>query len=223
MRKNHPLSIIKSKIVSFFSENQDKWSKLENIKVNEFKIFEDLPQIVSTKECFDNLLVDEDNETRSPKNTYYVDNERILRTHMTAFDIPLIKQGNRAFISVGDVFRRDTIDRTHYPIFHQIDAVRLFSVDELIQNPYNSKENNPTDILKEDLKYCLENLIRYIIGNDIEMRWNSDYFPFTDPSFENEIFYNNDWLEVLGCGVLRDGVIKNAGLGNMKPKKNRSR
>ena len=45
------------------------------------------------------------------------------------------------------------------------------------------------------------------------MRWNTDYFPFTDPSLEVEIFYNNAWLEILGCGVLRDGVIFNAGKG----------
>jgi len=46
------------------------------------------------------------------------------------------------------------------------------------------------------------------------MRWNKDYFPFTDPSLEVEIFYNNAWLEILGCGVLRDGVITNGGRGD---------
>ena len=42
------------------------------------------------------------------------------------------------------------------------------------------------------------------------MRWNDDYFPFTDPSFELEIFYNGEWLEILGCGVIYDGVLTNA-------------
>jgi phenylalanyl-tRNA synthetase alpha chain len=41
---------------------------------------------------------------------------------------------------------------------------------------------------------------------DVEMRWREDYFPFTQPSFELEIFYNESWLEVLGCGVIHDQV-----------------
>ena len=44
------------------------------------------------------------------------------------------------------------------------------------------------------------------------MRWNDDYFPFTSPSFELEIFFNGEWLEVLGCGVIQTKIIENAGL-----------
>jgi phenylalanyl-tRNA synthetase alpha chain len=57
----------------------------------------------------------------------------------------------------------------------------------------------------------LENLARHVFG-DVEMRWNADYFPFTDPSFELEVFYNNEWLEILGSGVLTDSVMKNANI-----------
>jgi len=160
LRQNHPLSIIKSKITTFFDEyKKNEWSKLENLTSNKFAVFEDLPQIVSTKECFDNLLVDDNHETRSPKNTYFVDDSQILRTHMTTFSVPLIKSGNNAFISVGDVFRRDTIDATHYPVFHQVDGVRLFNINELKKNPY-SNNHEPTEIIKQDLQYCLENLIK---------------------------------------------------------------
>ena len=162
LQENHPIGIIKSKISNFFHEsNRLKWSKLNNLNSTKFNVFENLPQIVSTAECFDNLLVDKDNETRSPKNTYYVDDSHILRTHMTAFDIPLIKAGNMAFYSVGDVFRRDSIDNTHYPIFHQVDAVRLFDIKELplTNNPYDCK-NDFYEIILHDLKYFLENLMK---------------------------------------------------------------
>jgi phenylalanyl-tRNA synthetase alpha chain len=43
------------------------------------------------------------------------------------------------------------------------------------------------------------------------MRWREDYFPFTEPSFELDIFFNGDWMEVLGCGVIHDEVMANAG------------
>jgi phenylalanyl-tRNA synthetase alpha chain len=61
----------------------------------------------------------------------------------------------------------------------------------------------------------LEHLARDVFG-DVEMRWNPDYFPFTDPSFELEIMYNGDWMEVLGSGVVLDGVMQNAGLDPTK-------
>ena len=60
------------------------------------------------------------------------------------------------------------------------------------------------------MKDTLEKLARFVFG-DVEMRWNPDNFPFTDPSLELEIHYNNEWLEVLGSGVILDGVMKNAG------------
>jgi phenylalanyl-tRNA synthetase alpha chain len=56
----------------------------------------------------------------------------------------------------------------------------------------------------------LENLARFVFG-DVEMRWVDAYFPFTEPSLELEIFYNNEWLEVLGSGVIADKVMLNAG------------
>lgn len=49
-------------------------------------------------------------------------------------------------------------------------------------------------------------MAREIFG-DVEMKWSKDHFPFTDPSFELEIFYNNEWLEILGSGVIHDEVM----------------
>ena len=48
----------------------------------------------------------------------------------------------------------------------------------------------------------------------VEKRWIDEYFPFTEPSFELEIFYNGDWMEVLGCGVIHSGVLSNVGIAN---------
>ena len=108
---------------------------------------------------------------------------------------------------MGDVYRKDTVDRTHYPGFHQMEGVRIFD----IYDTFGTKDPKEAKILIErDLKHVLENLARHIFG-DVEMRWNADHFPFTDPSFELEIWYNNEWLEVLGSGVIFDGVMVNSG------------
>jgi phenylalanyl-tRNA synthetase alpha chain len=112
---------------------------------------------------------------------------------------------------VGDVYRKDTVDRTHYPAFHQMEGVRLFTLEEL-----GTKDVKEAKILvQRDLQQVLEALARDVFG-DVEMRWNPDFFPFTDPSYELEIMYNGDWMEVLGSGVVLDGVMQNAGLDPRK-------
>jgi phenylalanyl-tRNA synthetase alpha chain len=90
-----------------------------------------------------------------------------------------------------------------------MEGVRTYSLEEL--KPYGVKDIKEAKIVAErDLKETLENLSRFVFG-DVEMRWNPDNFPFTDPSLELEIFYNNEWLEILGSGVILDGVMINAG------------
>ena len=88
-----------------------------------------------------------------------------------------------------------------------MEGVRVFTDLEGTFNTRNVAEVKR--LVEQDLKEVLENLARHIFG-DVEMRWNDDYFPFTDPSFELEIFYNGEWLEVLGSGVILDGVLQNA-------------
>ena len=64
----------------------------------------------------------------------------MLRAHMTCHDSDMIRSGLDCFLTTGDVYRRDTIDRTHYPVFHQMDCVRLFStweLEEFAQDPKN--------------------------------------------------------------------------------------
>lgn len=86
-----------------------------------------------------------------------------------------------------------------------MEGVRIFKFEEIgVKSVEEAKH-----IASVDLKQVLENLARDVFG-DVEMKWSKDHFPFTDPSYELEIFYNNEWLEILGCGVIYDGVMKNA-------------
>lgn len=183
---SHPIGIISNLIKSFFSKKS-------------FSIHDSLSPIVNKKDCFYDLLVDNSNETISPKNTYYINKDHVLRTHMTTHDVELLKKNEKSFISIGDVYRRDTVDATHYPVFHQVDGVKVFTS--------TSKEE-----VFSDLKATIENLIKSILKTDVQMKWVDAYFPFTEPSAELEIFYEEKWLEILGCGVLRDGVLSNAGI-----------
>ena len=117
-----------------------------------------------------------------------------------------MKQQEHAFLCVGDVYRKDTVDRTHYPAFHQMEGVRVYDFETI--GAKNQKEAKL--ICERDLKQVLENLAVHVFG-DVEMRWIDEFFPFTDPSLELEIFFNDDWVEILGSGVILDGVMLNAG------------
>jgi len=112
----------------------------------------------------------------------------------------LIAGGEDRFLCSGDVYRRDEIDSSHYPVFHQMEGVKMFPL------------GTPTKEIEDDLKACLSGMAREIFG-DVEMRWVDAYFPFTDPSFELEIYFNGEWLEVLGSGVIQQQIVRNADRG----------
>lgn len=81
-----------------------------------FKVFDSLSPEVSVKQNFDDLLVAQDHPSRSLSDTFYVTNDKVLRTHTSAHQSSYIGK-EPAFLVVGDVYRRDEIDATHYPVF----------------------------------------------------------------------------------------------------------
>lgn len=81
-------------------------------------MFKDLNPLVSVKECFDDLEIPPDHVSRRVTDTYYKDKANVLRTHTSVYEIPFLKRGNNSFLVLGDVYRKDTIDKTHYPVFH---------------------------------------------------------------------------------------------------------
>ena len=87
-----------------------------------------------------------------------------------------------------------------------MEGVRLFTLEDIGAKTVEEGK----EIAARDLKEVLSNLAREVFG-DVEMKWSPDSFPFTDPSYELEIYYNGEWLEILGCGVIYDGVMTNAG------------
>ena len=69
---------------------------------------------------FDDVLVPEDHVSRSYNDTYYIDSQTVLRCHTSAHQAELLRSGYTQFLVTGDVYRRDSTDSTHYPVFHQV-------------------------------------------------------------------------------------------------------
>ncbi|CAM9797023.1 unnamed protein product, partial [Pylaiella littoralis] len=200
-RPAHPLGIIKERIELYFQSDARAHGH------QPYRIFDSLPPIVTIEQNFDELLIPPDHVSRQPSDTYYVDDRRVLRCHTSAHQTTLLRQGEQRFLVCGDVYRRDEVDSTHYPVFHQMEGVRIFTDEEA---PATLNDRLRKEIAGNDLKRGLEGLATTLFGK-AEMRWVDAYFPFTSSSAELEILYEGEWLEVLGCGVIEDEVMRNAG------------
>lgn len=205
----HPLNTISSIISNYFKTEytQKQAAKLAALSppaaldYQDMLIFDDLSPVVTLEQNFDELLIPADHVSRKPTDTYYLDDKRVLRCHTSAHQSELMKmKGNTAFLAAGDVYRRDTVDVTHFPVFHQMEGVRIFPKHPQIDEAF----------VVEDLKEALGGMVRALFG-DVQIRWIDAYFPFTDPSLEMEIFFNGEWLEVFGCGAVQKQILSNTG------------
>ncbi|MDO8183877.1 MAG: hypothetical protein Q7T49_02740 [bacterium] len=169
----------------------------------------EVPEIVPTSIIFDLFGFTPDHPGRSKSDTYYVDENNVLRTHTTVMwyyylNQPEIKkriENSEAVgaLCYGKVYRKDEIDRKHMNVFHQIDGWYLAPKTEKI-------------ITIEDLKTVLVDMVKAIFGEQIKYRFNPDTFPFTNPSIEMEIEVDGRWIEVLGAGVVRGSVLDTLGV-----------
>lgn len=97
-----------------------------------FKVIQAPSPIVTVEENFGQLGIAEDHPGRSPTDTYYLNRQYCLRTHTSAHEVQTFAQGSTRWTLTADVFRRDEIDASHYPIFHQMEAACIFDVEEYI-------------------------------------------------------------------------------------------
>jgi phenylalanyl-tRNA synthetase alpha chain len=186
--------------------------------------------VVTTEQNFDSLLVAADHVSRSKSDCYYLNENYLLRAHTSSHQAELIRMGMNNFLVVGDVYRRDEIDKNHYPVFHQVEGVRLLTKHDIFRNeklaqelPIFDPNGNRTAekqethtldavyILTQSLKTCLNDLCHELFGKDVEIRWVEAYFPFTHPSWEVEVKLGGEWLEILGCGIMEQKLLANAG------------
>ncbi len=183
----------------------------EIIKLPRFADFDlvDIPRIVTVEDDFDLLNTPKDHPSRRETDTYYLNPTHILRTQMTVMwpyylrdkDVleKLKKDGNVVALSSGIVFRKDEVDRKHFPAFHQIDFLYICRKDQKI-------------ITLKELEEVQADAVKIIFGKDIEFRFLVDTFPFTDPSTQVEIKFGENWIEVSGAGLVHTQCLKNFGL-----------
>ncbi len=177
-------------------------------RFNDFDIV-DFPKIITPEQDFDLLNTPKDHPSRRETDTYYLDKGHLLRTQMTAFwsfylkDKNVLKrleeEGEVKALAPGIVYRKDEIDRSHYPAFHQIDGLLICKKSKKV-------------ITQKDLKDVQIDLAKGIFGNDIKYRFIEDTFPYTTESLEMDIMFNGKWLEVNGAGLVNPVCLKTFGL-----------
>lgn len=184
----HPITLTLRRIVALFSQIG-------------FEVAEG-PEIEDDYHNFGALNIPPEHPARAMHDTFWIDSQRLLRTHTSPVQIRVMEQRQPPLriIAPGRVYRRD-YDQTHSPMFHQVEGLL---VDEQVS--------------MADLKGLLAEFLRTFFEQaDLEMRFRASYFPFTEPSAEVDIRLPaahgvSGWLEVLGCGMVHPNVFKAVGI-----------
>ncbi|MGL5591463.1 MAG: phenylalanine--tRNA ligase subunit alpha [Mycoplasmoidaceae bacterium] len=168
-------------------------------------------EISLTKYNFDNLNMDENHAARDEHDTFFINNNTVLRTHCTSVSAKMIennKDEEIKVISYGNVYRKDEDDATHSHQFNQLDIIWIRK-----------------DLNISNLKWLINNFLKYFFNNyNIKTKYRLSYFPFTEPSFEVDmscfkcdgkgcnICKGTGWIEVLGSGIFNPKVIYKANM-----------
>ncbi len=171
------------------------------------------PEVETDYNNFTALNTSENHPARQMHDTFYVNSEtdgmpNVLRTHTSPVQIRSMLKGNPPFrlIAPGKTFRCDN-DQTHTPMFHQVEGLVIDKTSSMAH-----------------LKGCLETFLKeFFETSSPKMRFRPSHFPFTEPSAEVDIGYRkkgnqiiigegDEWLEILGCGMVHPNVLKNVNI-----------
>jgi phenylalanyl-tRNA synthetase alpha chain len=178
-----------------------------------FSIFQELgfnvadgPELEDEFHNFDALNVPKDHPARDMQDTFWIkdrkaDSEKekkmVLRTHTSSVQIRYLENNKPPvrIIVPGKVFRNEATDSTHEAQFYQVEALY---VDKNVSLAH--------------LKGTLEHMFRKLFGNDVEIRFLSSFFPFTEPSVEVHMQWKGKWLEMGGAGLVNPKVFEAVGV-----------
>lgn len=169
----------------------------------------DGPEIEKAIYNFDKLNTPPDHPARDVQDTFYITDDIVLRSQTSPVQARVmeIQKPPIKIICPGKVYRSDSVDATHSPVFHQIEGL---VVDK--------------NISMSDLKGTLETFAKKCLGENTQIRFRPHHFPFTEPSAEADVSCfvckgkgcrvckNEGWIELLGCGMVHPNVLENCGI-----------
>lgn len=167
------------------------------------------PEIELDYYNFEALNIPKNHPARDTQDTFYINDNVLLRSQTSPVQIRVMekKQPPIRIIAPGRVYRSDSVDATHSPVFHQIEGL---VVDK--------------GITMAHLKSCLEGLAHSLFGEDVRIRFRPHHFQFTEPSAEVDfscfacggkgcsVCKGEGWIEMLGAGMVHPRVLKNCGI-----------
>ncbi|MCC5910509.1 MAG: phenylalanine--tRNA ligase subunit alpha [Clostridiaceae bacterium] len=183
--------------------------ELKNIFIGMgFKIAEG-PEVETVYYNFDALNAAPNHPSRDMTDTFYINEELILRTQTSPVQVRVMEKMKPPIriISPGRCFRNDTPDATHTPMFHQLEGLVI-----------------DKGITLGDLKGTLEVFAKTFLGSHTEVKFRPHHFPFTEPSAEVDascfkcegdgcnFCKGSGWIELLGCGMVHPNVLRNCGI-----------
>ena len=191
----HPLSIVQNQIIEIFKRMGF--------------ILSEGPEIEDDWHNFSALNFPENHPARDMQDTFFVDEDKALRTHTSSVQVRIMENQKPPIrtISPGRVYRNEAVSARANCFFHQVEGL------------YINK-----NVSFADLKLTLFQFVEEFFGKGTKVRFRPSYFPFTEPSAEMDIFLgtaNEDdirltkgtgWLEILGCGMVDENVLKNCGI-----------
>lgn len=170
---------------------------------------EEGPEVELDHYNFEALNIPKDHPARSEQDTFYINDNIVLRTQTSPVQIRVMEkqQPPIKMISPGRVFRSDAVDATHSPVFYQMEGL---VVDK--------------NITFADLKGTLELFAKKMFGDKVQTKFRPHHFPFTEPSAEMDatcfvcegkgckVCKGSGWIELLGCGMVHPQVLRNCGI-----------
>nr|WP_205909636.1 MULTISPECIES: phenylalanine--tRNA ligase subunit alpha [unclassified Prochlorococcus] len=154
------------------------------------------PEVETDHYNFSALNIPEDHPARDMQDTFYLGGNLLLRTHTSPVQIRYLEENSPPvrIVAPGRVYRRDAVDATHSPVFHQVEVL---AIDEGLDFSH--------------LRGTVMAFLKAFFG-DMPVRFRASYFPFTEPSAEVDVQWRGRWLEVMGCGMVDPAVLEGLGL-----------
>jgi phenylalanyl-tRNA synthetase alpha chain len=195
--------------------------EVEDVFVSMGFVVEDGSEIVTEYENFEAVNIPEDHPARDMQDTFWLENNQVLKTHTSASQNRILKKYAKNLQAGGDIraifpgrcFRNENLDATHENTFFQIEGIMVGE-----------------DISVANLIYFMKNMLEGVFKKHIDVRLRPGYFPFVEPGFELDascvfcegkgcsVCKQTGWIELCPCGMIHPEVLKMGGIDNKKYK-----